>query len=100
MNPETAEGKTLALILWRKKESGEDDLAVFNGVLTREGETYHLDREDGFDRIINAQWLKRIDVVPPELKQVLLDCDFQLSINLSELDDVGGLDSFGFSWPE
>jgi hypothetical protein len=43
--------------------------------------------------------LQRIDAVPAELKEVLLDCDFQLSLNLSELDEVGGLESFGFSWP-
>ena len=52
MSPEAAEGKPIALILWRKKENGEDDLAVFKGVLTQEDGIYHLDREAGFDRVI------------------------------------------------
>ena len=47
MSPEAAEGKPIALILWRKKENGEDDLAVFKGVLTQEDGIYHLDREAG-----------------------------------------------------
>ena len=99
MSPEAAEGKPIALILWRKKENEEDDLAVFKGVLTQEDGIYHRDREAGFDRVIKEEWLQRIDAVPAELKEVLLDCDFQLSLNLSELDEVGGLESFGFSWP-
>ncbi len=100
MNLEEAEGKPMALILWRKKGNGEDDLAVFKGVLTQEDGVYHLDREEGYDRTLKKEWLVRIDGVPSELKEVLLECDYQLSLNLDELDDVGGLESFGFSWPE
>jgi len=100
MSPEAAEGKPIALIFWRKKGNGEDDLAVFKGILTQEDGIYHLDREAGFDRVIKEEWLQRIDAVPAELKEVLLDCDFQLSLNVSELDEVGGLESFGFSWPK
>ena len=97
---EEAEGKPLALILWRKKHNGEDDLAVFKGVLSQENDMYHLDREEGFDRVLNQEWLERIDRVPSELSEVLLGCDYQLSLKLDELETAGGLESFGFSWPK
>ncbi|MFT4712838.1 MAG: hypothetical protein ACJAVI_004547 [Candidatus Azotimanducaceae bacterium] len=96
---EEAEGKPIALILWRKKDDGEDDLAVFKGILTQQDGTYYLDREEGYDRSLTKEWLGRIDTVPMEVKAVLLDCDYQLSLNLDELTEAGGLEKFGFSWP-
>jgi len=95
-----AVGKSIALMLWREQDDGEDDLAVFKGTLTFEDGCYHLDREEGCDRVLQPEWLARIDVVPPELKTVLLDCDYQLSLKLAELELAGGLEGFGFSWPE
>ena len=97
---EEAVGQAIALILWQKKVDGEDDLAVFKGILSFEDGIYHLDRDEGYDRELMAEWLERIDNVPPELREVLLDCDYQLSLTLDELDLAGGLESFGFSWPE
>ena len=96
---EEAVGKAIALILWREKDEGEEDLAVFKGILSEEDGIYHLDREEGFDRTLNPEWLSRIDVVPDELREVLLECDYQLSLKLTELEQAGGLEAFGFSWP-
>lgn len=96
---EDATGKPIALILWRKKDDGEDDLAVFKGTLSQQDGIYYLDREEGYDRALKKDWLGRIDTVPEELKEVLLNCDYQLSLKLDELADAGGLESFGFSWP-
>jgi hypothetical protein len=96
---EDAEGNPIALILWRKKDDGEDDLAVFKGILTQQDGIYYLDREEGYDRALRKEWLGRIDTVPKEIKEVLLNCDYQLSLNLDELAEAGGLESFGFSWP-
>jgi len=100
MEYKSAVGKAIALILWRKKASGEDELAVFKGILSLDNGVYHLDREEGYNREMKAEWLGRIDVVPLELKKVLLNCDYQLSLALDELDLAGGLEQFGFSWPE
>ena len=96
---EDAEGKLIALLLWRKKDDGEDDLAVFKGILTQQNGIYHLDREEGYDRTLRSDWLGRIDTVPAELKEVLLNSDYQLSLQFDELTEAGGLEAFGLSWP-
>jgi len=93
--------KKLALVLWAEDENGEDDVTVFSGTLIRIEGLYFLEREDGNNPEILQEWLGRIKPVTVELKETLLDCDFQLSLSVGQVESEQGLEHFGgLKWPE
>ena len=94
--------KTLALVLWGKGADGADDVAVYPGVLTRNGGRYYLQRRgsDSPPELL-PEWLPRISEVPPDLGELLCNCDFQLSLTIGDVSDeeAQGLRQFGLTWP-
>ncbi|MBP1680661.1 MAG: hypothetical protein H6Q35_1000 [Proteobacteria bacterium] len=91
--------KTLALILWSKDENGEDEVAVFSGVLIKKNETFFLEREDKKNPMILEEWLPRIDKIPEDLKEMLMGCEYQLTLSVGDIDDTPELyESFGLTW--
>lgn len=103
MNIDNALNKRLALILWAKDENDEDDVAVISGVFVRDREIYYLKREGNeTNPEIRYEWLDRIKEVPVDLKETLLDCDYQISFTVGRSDEYEGeapLESFGIKWP-
>jgi len=93
--------KTLALILWGKDKNGEDDVAVFPGTLIQVNDLYYLQRSDETNPEIRPEWFPRIERVPEDLKETLLECEFQLSLTTGESENISEiLESFGLKWPE
>ena len=101
MGYENALNKKLALVLWAKDKEGEDDVAVFPGVFTQVGGSYYLQREgEGNSPEIREEWLPRIKSVPDESRDVLMGCDYQLSLSVGNSEDVNEpLENFGLKWP-
>ncbi|HDY7993163.1 TPA: hypothetical protein ACGVB5_004862 [Vibrio vulnificus] len=94
-------GKTLALLLWSKDEDGEDDVAVFKGSITREGASFFYQNESGSKLELTDDWLGRIVPVASDVKDVLLNCDYQLSLTVGQLlPDSKDFVETGLSWPE
>ena len=90
----------LALLLWGEDENGEEDVAVFSGVLISQDGSYFLKGDDGNNPEIREEWLERIQPVNSELKEMLLDCDYQLSLSVGNIENGNGLESFGgLKWP-
>lgn len=94
--------RSLVLVLWAKDEGGEDDVAVFPGMLYERDGRYYLKRKPGKpEPEILAEWLPRIVPVPEDLRETLRGCDFQLSLTVGGIADGGGdLENFGLKWPE
>lgn len=91
---------TLALVLWGTDTSGEDDVAVFSGILVeREGSAY-LHRDSG-DVPLEIEWLERIAAVPTDLRPTLLNCEYQLSLSVGDIDDEASASwkALGLKWP-
>ena len=102
MNPEDIQNRSLALVLWAKDKSGDDDVAVFPGEFLAVDGNYYLRRQgDKKNPKILEEWLSRIAEVPKEQKETLCDCDFFLSLTVGELDsEESSIESFGLKWPE
>ena len=94
--------KSLALVLWAKDESGEDDVAVFSGTLVNIDENYFLERDsNNKNPEIKKEWLQRINSVPEELKENLMGCEYQLSLSVGSSEEISEpLENFGLSWPK
>jgi len=98
--PHLAFGRTLALVLWGKDASGEDDVAVFSGKLIElEGASY-LQRDSG-NVPLEVEWLERIASVPDDLRDTLLGCEYQLSLTVGDVDDneSESWKRMGLKWP-
>ena len=99
-DPHPAFGRTLALVLWGKGASGEDDVAVFSGTLVElEGASY-LQRDSG-KVPLEVEWLQRIASVPDDLRDTLLGCEYQLSLTVGDVDDEESESwkRMGLTWP-
>ena len=95
-----AVNKSLALVLWAKDEKGEDDVAVFSGMLVQEKNEYLLKREGGANVELQTEWLHRIRKVPKELRAILLDCEYQLPLSVGDKpNDSEGYEKTGLKWP-
>ena len=92
--------KKLALILWGEDANGEPEVAVFSGVLVEKNKMYFLDREDEKNSAILKEWIPRITKVPEDLKEILMDSEYQLSLLIGDIEDTSAsYESFGLKWP-
>jgi hypothetical protein len=94
--------RTLALVLWGKTADGADDVVVYPGELGQNGERYYLRRSgSGPHPELRSEWLERIGEVPPDLRETLCNCDFQLSLTVGDISDEEAerLEQFGLRWP-
>ena len=92
--------KTLALVLWSKDENGEDEVAVFSGILIKKNETFFLEREDDKNPEILEEWLSRITKIPEDLKEMLMNCEYQLALSVGDVDETPeSYENFGLTWP-
>ena len=92
--------KSFALTLWATDENGEDDVAVFAGKLIQRDAKFYLKRKDGSFPQIRDEWLPRIKLVQSDQKEILKNCDYQLSLSVGNLDkDIDNINMFGLKWP-
>jgi len=94
------EGKRVAMIIWNSEK--EDDVHVYLGELqNRNGEYAFFNMEKGWQISLDEGQLSRIQLVTDDLKEMLLNADFALSMsisNLPETDGTAGYKKTGISW--
>jgi hypothetical protein len=98
----SALNKTLAPLLWGKTADGADDVAVYPGVLSRDGSRYYLTLGEAPSHPeLLPEWLPRITAVPPDVRETLCDCEYQLSLTVGDIgdDEAEGFTQFGLRWP-
>jgi len=101
MNLDELNGKSLSLIVWNTKK--EDDAHVYLGKLYLEnGEGYFINQEKGWKVSLDEEQLNRIDPVPGDLKEMLLDADYALSMSMGDLPDTNTEEfkATGIKWHE
>lgn len=88
--------KSLVLILWKLTDQGHD-VKMFPGTLVRRSESYYLSRGEGeTSPEIPEDWLDLVAAVPPELKGLMKNCEYQLSLTAGDfLAMAEGLKEFG-----
>ena len=85
------DGKILAILLCEETD-GKRQASCHTGSIRRSGAGYEFHREDGSVSLnLTTEWLKRIQPVPDELKDVLLGAELVLSLTVGPIPD--GVDS-------
>ena len=94
--------KSVALVLWGEDENGEDDVAIFSGVLVSEKGRYYLRMSNGKSPEIYSEWLDRIEPTSDKVKELLFECEFHLTLSVGNVEKAdSALQSFGgLKWPE
>ncbi|HEX5339764.1 MAG TPA: hypothetical protein VFX47_02675 [Gammaproteobacteria bacterium] len=89
--------RSLVLILWGLKTDGSSDVKMFPGTLANKADSYYLDLGEGkSSHRIPEDWLELIAEVPPELKRLMANCDYQLSLTAGDILEVGkSFEEFG-----
>jgi hypothetical protein len=92
--------KKLALLLWAETENGEDDVALFTGILVFENNSYIFKRSEPPHPIIDNDWLGRIQPVANDQLETLNNAEFVLSLSVGNIKGSdSSFKSFGLKWP-
>lgn len=104
VDPATTYGKRLAMIAWGEHDDGSDDVVVFAGVAEWDGVELRMRRlPDSSLFTIPSDWLPRLQLVPGELKSMMLGADYYFSVtvgNLKDGEDTSLFQSTGLRWPD
>lgn len=84
MNSQELNGKSLALLL-----AGEDeDWSVLRGTVRQQGDVVLLDHSAGGEPFhIQPEWLDRIQPIPEDLSDILMNADFFLPLSVGTLPE-------------
>jgi len=100
MNLEATEGKSIAMIVWNTEK--EDDVHVYLGKLQNtNGEYVFINAEKGWRVSLDEEQLSRLQPVTDDLKEMLLNADYALSMsmgNLPETDGNADYETTGMNW--
>jgi|SRR5215469_12653435 len=81
-------GKRLALILWDKDRSGEDEVWVHAGTVQASGSGLVLDRGKARPQVkLLSEWLPRIKPVNDETRTTLLGAELCLSLTVGPIPE-------------
>jgi hypothetical protein len=83
-DPKEIEGKKLGLLVWSKDKTGDNDIRLFTGIIKWHDDRLCLKREEGFIPIPN-EWFKKIKPVGKEVKSLLLDAEYYISLKIKDL---------------
>jgi hypothetical protein len=91
--------KDVALIIWNTEK--EDDVHVYLGKIILEEDTFYFINEHRKWKVsLNSEQLERLKLVPEDLKQILLQANYSLSVTIADLpdDNSDGLIYTGINW--
>lgn len=78
--------RSLVLILWELTDDGHHDVKMFPGTLVHRHDGFFLNRGEGAQSLyIPEEWRELIVAVPPELKPLMKNCDYQLSLTAADI---------------
>lgn len=91
--------RSLALLLWRKSPQNNDEVSMYCGIIrAKDGKIVFEKWEKNLDFIIQNEWLNRIKKIPENLKKDIGNCDYQLSLSVSEYDNKNSYIKTGLKW--
>lgn len=94
IDPETLQGKRIAMLTWGKKDNGEDDVHVISGIAAWDGSELKMYGIPGINfYTVKAEWLDRIRPVEDKLKSVFQDAEYAFTVSIAPLPD--GADTSG-----
>ena len=79
-------GDVLAVLLWLETPGSEDEVRVFAGPLKRRNGTYSVDRGSEPPFVLQADWLPRIRLAPPDVADIVRPAKYLLSLSVGKLE--------------
>lgn len=98
---EELKDKCICLIIWNAEK--DDDVRLYLGNYVNEGkEHYFVNKEKGWRLSLNDEQLERMQLVPEELKETLLNADYSISMTMGSLpdDETDEFISTGMNWTD
>ena len=95
---------SFAVLVWYIKDGEEDEAKVYGGLATWNAATSTVDvrRNESEKPVLHlsGEQLERIQIVTDEVKEILLNCDYGISLTMSELpeDNPEGYTETGMKW--
>lgn len=91
-------GKKIALIIWNTED--EVDVRVFPGEIIQKGSFHFINVSEKWNITLTDEMLSRINKVSDELKEMLFNAEFAISLSLASLPDNSseGFDPTGMKW--
>ena len=99
MNLAELKGRNIALIVWNTEK--EDDVHVYLGKLQEDKEErYFVNEEKGWTVLLNEKQLGRLKPVSDDLKKMLLNADYAISLSMGDLPQPNSQDykATGMKW--
>lgn len=93
-----------AILVWYKQENKEDEVKVYSGFATWKADSESVEiYRDGTDKpalILSGEQLNRINIVTDNMKDMLLNADYGISLTMTNLstNDTDTLNLTGFKW--
>lgn len=102
VSPADVHGKRIAMVAWGRKPDGSDDVAVFTGIANWDGTHLIMVRQQGAPFQVAGEWLDRLTIVEPHLRQTLLDAEYFFSVTIGDLPEGATTKEYmktGLVWP-
>jgi hypothetical protein len=99
MNIKELIGKSISMIVWNTEK--DDDVHVYLGRLHFENNDYwFINQDKGWRVALDEEQLTRLKPVPDDLREILLNADYSLSMTIGDLPDTekGQHQSTGMNW--
>lgn len=96
-------GKPFCVLLIGTTVDGEDEGAVFSGTLKQNESGLYLDRGESPPFEIDPEWIERIKPVGPDIKDILLNAEYYLSLSVGQIPEGESTESYvatGLKWPQ
>jgi hypothetical protein len=101
MELKEAEDRDIALVVENSEK--EDDVRVYPGRLIKgEDEYFFINEAQRWRVSLNADHIRRLRPVPDQLKTILLNADYFLTMTIATLPDLlhEGFRNTNLKWPE
>lgn len=82
----STEGKSISLLIWNTEK--ENDVQVYVGeIIHKDDVFYFVNKVEDWQVTLTTEILKRLKEVPQELKQVLRNTDFSITLSMGNLPE-------------
>ena len=103
-NPSDVNGRRLAMVACGEKPDGSADVVVFAGPAEWDGDHLSMHHESSQSSLVLPdEFLGRLQPVPSDLRSILLDADYSLSVTIGDLPadaDPSEYVRIGLMWPK
>ncbi|MFG0248237.1 MAG: hypothetical protein ACF8OB_05065 [Phycisphaeraceae bacterium JB051] len=103
INPIDLNDQRIAMLAWAKKPDQNDDVVVYAGTAKWRNQQLVMECDSEQSMVIQPDWYGRIEVVPDQLRETLLDAKFYFQVSVGAIKDASNpeeLTKTSLRWPD